>query len=417
VTIVRVPPINLHSGQRRIVDSKARFRTISAGRRFGKTLLAVEWLALMDGGAIDGKPVAFFAPSYKLLLDVWSEMTQTLKPITRKSNKMEMRIELVTGGKIDFWTLEDQDAGRGRKYVRIVLDEAAHARYLKDAWERAISPTLTDYRGAAWFISTPKGVNFFHELFQRGGNPDYPEWESFHMPSTTNPFIPAEEVEAKRGELPNLVFRQEYLAEFVTFGAGLVKLEYLVDGTAPANLPVVFGVDLAISERQGADWTAIVAMSRDPATGLIYIREVERHRCGFNEVLSRIQAAAARWKPIIIAIEQTQYQAAVVQELARTTTLPVRGVRPDRDKLTRFMPLLTRYEQRMVRHDPSGIPSWFRDELLAFPEGDHDDGVDAAAHAFQTLASVGPIEFQSTGARAPEHAWRSDQSISVSGAW
>lgn len=344
--------------------------------------------------------MAFFSPTYKLLLDVWAEMERTLKPVIRKANKTEMRIELITGGRIDFWTLEDQDAGRGRKYARIVIDEAAHARYLKDTWERAIAPTLTDYQGEAWFISTPKGVNFFHELFLRGRcdadvganlcvRPD--DWQSFHMPTSVNPHINPAEIEQKRGELPELVFRQEYLAEFVTFGAGLVKQEMLIEGAAPAGLPVVLGVDLAISEKQGADWTAIVAMSREPKTGLVYIREAERHRCAFHEVLARIRASAARHNPALIAIEQTQYQAAVIQELTRTTRLPVRGIKPDRDKLTRFMPLLTRFEQHQVRLDPSGCPAWFRDELLSFPEGQHDDAVDAASYAFASIDSTLPL--------------------------
>lgn len=373
------------------MGGSARFRVISAGRRFGKTLLAVEWLGLMDGGAIDGRPVAFFSPSYKLLLDVWTDMERTLKPVIRKANKTEMRIELITGGKIDFWTLEDPDAGRGRKYARLVIDEAAHARYLQEAWERAIAPTLTDYQGEAWFISTPKGINFFHDLYQRGLDPSQADWQSWHMPTTVNPHISEAEVARYKAELPELVFKQEYLAEFVTFGAGLVKPDMIIETPPPIGLPVVLGVDLAISEKQGADYTAIVAMSRDER-GIVHVREVERHRCGFHEVLERIKAAAARWLPTVIQVEQVQYQAAVVQELTRTTTLPVRGVRPDRDKLTRFLPLLTRYEQRMVRHDPARVPAWFRDELLSFPEGEHDDGVDAASIAYAGLECTVPAQ-------------------------
>lgn len=313
-------------------------------------------------------------------------MESTLGPVISKSNKTDMRIQLTTGGTVDFWTLEDKDAGRGRKYHRIVVDEAAHARHLKEVWEKSIAPTLTDYCGAALFVSTPNGLNFFHDLFQRGGHPNYPDWASFHMPTSANPHIKTSEIEAMRADLPELVFAQEYLAQFVTFGAGLVKPEYLRDGIPPHGLPVVLGVDLAISEREGADWTAIVAMSRDPATGLVYVVEAERYRAGFAEVLERIKAAAARHKPTVIAIEQTQYQAAVVQELTRTTSLPVRGVRPDRDKLTRFLPLLTRYEQGQVRHNPAGVPAWFREELLSFPESQHDDGVDAAAYSWAALA-------------------------------
>ncbi|HPB76165.1 MAG TPA: phage terminase large subunit, partial [Chromatiaceae bacterium] len=214
---------------------------------------------------------------------------------------------------------------------------------------------------------------------------------------------------------------QEYLAEFVTFGAGLVKPEYLQDGPCAADLPVVLGVDLAISEREGADWTAIVALSRDPASGRIYLREVERHRAGFREVLARIEAAAQRWQPALIAIEQTQYQAAVVQELARSTKWAVRGVKPDRDKVTRFAPLLTRYEQRLVWHDPARVPAWFREELLAFPEGVHDDAVDAAAYAFAAAAQAGPIEFTPLPGTAPGWRRRPEDDLShydrAPGAW
>jgi predicted phage terminase large subunit-like protein len=405
-TRIVIPGIELHAGQQRILESPARYKVIAAGRRFGKTLLAVEWLALMDGGAIDGASVAFFSPTYKLLADVWADFERTLRPVTRKANKTEQRIELITGGKVDFWTLEDPDAGRGRKYHRIVIDEAAHARYLKEAWERAISPTLTDYRGQAWFISTPNGMNYFYEIFQRGRDPAYPDWESFHMPSTANPHLRPEEIETKQRELPELVFRQEYLAEFVTFGGGLIKPEMLVMGECQPHLRPVLGVDLAISERDGADYTAIVAMAREPDSGIVYVKEVERFRAGFHDVLTRIKAAAARHNPSIVAIEQTQYQAAVVQELARTTTLPVRGVRPDRDKVTRFAPLLTRFEQRMVRLDPSGCPAAFRDELLAFPDSAHDDMVDAASYAFAALGSAIRYQYDPVASRADrEVAW------------
>jgi predicted phage terminase large subunit-like protein len=382
---IKIPPPDLHQGQQMILESPARFKVVSAGRRFGKTLLAIEWLAFAEGGALDGASVGFFAPTYKLLMEAWNDFEYTLTPIMKRSNKTEMRMELITVGKIDFWTLEDNSAGRGRKYHRIVIDEAAHARNLKNIWEQSISPTLTDYRGEAWFISTPSGVNFFYELYQRGLDPAYPDWASFQMPTSANPYIPAAEIEQMRQQLPELVFRQEYLAEFVTMGAGLIKPEYIISAPAPTNARVVLGVDLAISQRTGADYTAICAMSRDEQSGIIYIHEVERFRGQFAEVLERIKAAAARHNPALIAIEETQYQAAVVQELARTTTLPVRGVRPDRDKITRFAPLLTRYERHMVRHDESRIPAVFRDELLSFPQGEHDDMVDAASHAYYGL--------------------------------
>lgn len=389
---VRVPV--LHPGQQMASDEARRFNVLRCGRRWGKTKFGIHRLLTGEKNLIDpkGYPAGWFAPSSRYVDDVWDEVVARLDGLIEYKNRQSGRIKFITGSSLDFWAMgEDKEVARGRRYARVIVDEAAHIRYLEDAWNKAVEPTLTDFQGEAWFISTPNGINFFHDLYQRGQDEDS-NWRSWHMPTLSNPHIKQEEIDAKRETSPELVFRQEYLAEFVTFGAGLVKPDMLVDGPCPAGLPVVLGVDLAISEKTGADYTAIVALSRDPATGIVHIKEVERHRCGFNEVLNRIKAAAARHNPAIIAVEQTQYQAAVVQELARTTTLPVRGIRPDRDKLTRFAPLLTRYEQRMVRHEPSGVTAWFRDELLAFPEGEHDDGVDAAAHAFSAIGMSTKVE-------------------------
>jgi predicted phage terminase large subunit-like protein len=269
----------------------------------------------------------------------------------------------------------------------LVLDEAAHARYLQECWEQALAPTLTDLGGSAWFISTPRGQTYFRDLFRRGES-GTPGWRSFRVPTAANPHIPRGELDLARAQLPELVYRQEYEAEFVEMGAGMVKAEMLREGSAPDGLPVVLGVDLAISLREDADWTAIAAVSHDPDSGRIYLREVLRFRSTFHEVLSQIVSAAVRWQASVVVVEQVQYQAAVVQELIRTTTLPVRGVTPDRDKLTRAIPLITRYEQGLVYHDQSGVPAWYRDEILAFPAGEHDDGVDAVVYALQACTSL-----------------------------
>lgn len=387
-----------HAGQQRMLGEARRFNVACCGRRFGKTLFGIDLLIARGRHcAARGLPVAWFAPKYRLLEEVWDTTKKALEQVTRRANASSHVIELTTGGRIDFWTLEDENPARGRKYARVVVDEAAMVPGLLKRWNEAIRPTLTDFRGDAWFFSTPKGLNDFATLHKRGfreggaEHPDLdPQWQSWTMPTSGNPHIDAGEIEAARKELPDLVFRQEYGAQFVHLGAGLVKPEMLRIGPPPSGLPVVLGVDLALSQKQGADWTAIAALSRDPDSGRLYLREIERHRCAFHEVLGAIKAAAARHHPSIIVVEKAQYQAAAVQELTRTTSLPVRGIAPDKDKVTRFLPVLSRYEQGVVYHDPSGVPAWFREEVLSFPEGGHDDGVDALAYAFMALDMLRP---------------------------
>lgn len=384
-----------HPGQARIWRNAKRFNVVNCGRRFGKTDFGKTRLLAGSKGAFAGYPVAWFAPSYKYLADVWRSMLTTLQPAIVEKNRTEWRIGLTTGGVIDFWTLDDPDAGRGRKYGRIVVDEAAKCRYLEQAWNESIRPTLSDYQGEADFLSTPKGRNYYATLYERGdpGSHAYRAgWASFRMPTSSNPYIRKSEIEEARLDLPDLVFRQEYEAEFVDFAGTAVKREWLEYGDPFRKWPrsllrIGVGVDLAISQRETADWTALVVVAIDP-DGHVWIIHTERARLTFNQTLEAIKRVAEATDADIVGVEQVQYQAAVVQELLRTTSLPVRGLDAERDKLTRFLPLQTRFERHMVHLDEY-LPAVFEGELLSFPEGDHDDQVDALVHAYAAASAIG----------------------------
>ena len=370
-----------HDAQQVILREAKRYNVLACGRRFGKTTLGGNLLS--DPVLKDGLPCAWFAPTYRLLEEAYNDHKRIYQPVIRRAVQTPApRIELITGAAIDYWTLDDPSTvARGRKYKRVIIDEAAMARHLEQAWTEAIRPTLTDYRGDAFFRRTPKGSNYFKSLHAMAGVD--PDWMAWQMPTTANPWIDSEEV-AKAGEsLPSIAFRQEYLAEFVDAAGARIKREWLRFGEPPEGLPVYLGVDLAISTKAEADYTAVVALSR-AEDGTIYVLDVNRTRADFASVLRFIEMMAEKWKPTMIGIEQVQYQAAVVQELMRRTKLPIRGIRPDRDKITRFGPLEARYEQGQVVH-VEGLPSYWQDELLSFPVGRHDDVVDAMAYAWQVI--------------------------------
>jgi predicted phage terminase large subunit-like protein len=263
----------------------------------------------------------------------------------------------------------------------VIIDEAAMARHLEEAWTEAIRPTLTDYLGDAFFLSTPKGRNYFSILYDM--EKEDQEWISFRLPTTDNPFIDPAEVEAASKALPSIAYRQEFLAEFVDAAGARVSRDWLRTAHISEYGDTYMGVDLAISQKAEADYTATVVLTRLP-DGSIYILDAQRIRAPFNQVLEHIKAVASVWTPKIIGIENVQYQASVIQELLRTTKLPVRGLRPDKDKVSRFLPLEARYEQGLVIHSPN-LPGWFTDELLSFPIGRHDDAVDALSYGYNVL--------------------------------
>lgn len=392
---IRLP--TLHAGQQRMLDESERFNVGCCGRRFGKSFVASD--ILLDGpqkkGALHGYPVGLFAPTYKVLTDHWRTINRIVKPVAARISEQDKRIELVTGGVLELWSLDDPSAGRSRRYATVVVDEVAMVKKMEEAWQQSIQPTLMDFRGDAWFFSTPKGIAgpgaFFKDLFDRGrdGSTKMDGWKSWQMPTSVNPKIHPDEIETMRREMPELVFQQEVLAQFVDFGGTVVKREWLRVGQPPelSTLRIFMGVDLAISMKEEADFTAIAVLgvSED---GRIWLLFVDRKRVTFHDTLTWIREVAQRFRPQEVGIESVQYQAAVVQELLRTTDLPVRAVKPDKDKLTRFQRIQVRYQQSLVWHAET-LPSYFEDELLSFPVGEHDDMVDALVHAYDLSGDYG----------------------------
>lgn len=370
----------LHAGQELLLHQAKRFNVVCCGRRFGKTKFGV---TIAIKALLRGERVAWFAPNYTYIREVWAEVKSRLGNVTKRVSEQEKRLETITGGVMELWHLESENVARGQKYHLAIIDEAAMARNLEAAWNGAIRATLMDYAGSAWFLSTPQGDNYFKTLWD-AAEAGAEGWQNFKMPTATNPHIAESEIYAAEKALPAVQFRQEILADFVTVSGTLVRVDMLRRGTAPPCQNIVMGVDLAISTREGADYTACVILGQDVA-GTTWVLDAQRMRGQFNDVLTMIKNLSQRWNPGVIAIEAVQYQAAVVQELLRTTQLPVRGVKPDKDKQTRFLPLQARYEQRLIWHSDM-LTTDFERELTAFPLGRHDDYVDAVSYAYAELA-------------------------------
>ena len=315
---IRLP--RLHAGQVRVVREARRFNVLACGRRFGKTTLGLDREV---HPALGGYPVAWFSPTYKMLAEVWRDAKRIFKPVTLRVSAQEHRLELITGGVVDMWSLDNPDAARGRKYKRAVIDEAAMVAGLQEAYQAVIRPTLTDYEGDAWFKSTPKGLNFFKQMFDWGQDPFKSEWKSWRMPTTANPFINPGEVERAREELPEMTFRQEYLAEFLQ-NEGAVFRNIAANLTAPGGEDpsahkghrIVAGVDWA----QKHDFTAISVLCATCR------RELALDR--FNKIewafqRGRVKLLCGRWAVGQILAEENSIGSPNIEALRRDENLPV----------------------------------------------------------------------------------------------
>jgi hypothetical protein len=248
-----------HASQLQVIAEAKRFNVANCGRRYGKTELGKRLLAEK---AIQGQRVAYLAPSYPMAHQFYREMVDHLATVTteREANR---RLGFASGGFIDIWSLENGgDRIRGQKYHRVVLDEAAMVVGLRSIWEKVVRPTLTDYRGDAFFMSTPRRGSDF-ELLYRKAETEL-EWKSWTLTTLDNPFISRDEIEHARKGLSAQAFAQEYLADFEASDSELVYPEFNRSYLSSTATPWeqckwrVAGVDPG-----GGDPTAVVLVGVD----------------------------------------------------------------------------------------------------------------------------------------------------------
>jgi hypothetical protein len=287
--VVRLPV--LHPGQ--VTAFKKSLRgphnpngrlALRCGRRWGKTDLLK---TIAGDRATRGYPVGWFAPSYKIMSEAYNELSTLLEPVKAQASKIEGVIRTTTGGRIDFWTLEDERAGRSRMYKLAIGDEVAFTKpNMADIWEKSIEPTLLDLSGSAIMASNTNGIapdNFMWAIC----NEKRHGFVEHHAPSWDNPHVPRrlpgeseeshakrriEAIEKLRETRDPLVFAQEYGAEFVDWSgvAFFSKEKLLVDGKPlpwPAYLESVFAVvDTSVKTGKTHDGTAVTYWGYLPNT-------------------------------------------------------------------------------------------------------------------------------------------------------
>ena len=255
-----------HSAQKQVLDERARFNVICAGRREGKTEFAISRSAET---VLAGGHVGYFAPTYKVLADCWRDTNRILRPIVTRHNDTEHRIEIMGGGSLEMWTLQDKDAGRSRFYDRVLIDEAAMVPDLLDIWNDAIRATLLQTGGDVWVFSTPKGRNDFKTMYDWGqpGSDHVEGWRSWRFPSRANPFLPEAEIAQMRVGMTLRAYEQEIEARFITEVTGalfkMADLESARVSAAPDMAQIVVGIDPAGSTSRDSDETGIVAVGVD----------------------------------------------------------------------------------------------------------------------------------------------------------
>jgi hypothetical protein len=400
-----LPP--LHQAQLRMVTEARRFNVAACGRQIGKTTLGINRIAT---AAEAGWPCAWLAPTYKYLDEVWRSVRDVLEPVTIARSEQQHRLAVHGGGSVECWSLDDPDAARGRKYRRVVIDEAALVRNLEVVWQASIRPTLSVLEGDAWFLSTPKGIDFFHTLFQYGLDPLQPDWAAWQMPSSANPFISPAEIEAARRELPERTFAQEYEAQFLILeGAGVFRGVHAVARLQPrrpeSHHTYVFGVDWGRTN----DFTVISVIDASTQEQVLLDRfsNIE-----YEFQTERLHRIAAAYKPRTIVAESNAMGTPIIERLQRGYVLLDGTKRPalpiwsftttNATKAAAIIDLSVAIEDgaltllddatqtaELLAYESTVLPSGML--RYAAPQGGHDDTVSALAMAYQGAKTTADV--------------------------
>ena len=260
-----------HKSQRRVIDSlietDAKYHIACISRQWGKTIMAQNMLlywAINEPNSV----ILWVSPVYSQANRVQKELVRAISNggIIKQNNYSSNELTLLNGSTIYFRSAERYDNIRGFTCDYGVIDEAAFIH--NDAFREAIEPVFLVRGKRVLFISTPKGRNFFYDLYQLGLSPDHPNYVSYRGKSAESPFISHEAIAEARKTLPEKVFKQEYEAEFIDNGgevfSGLDQITF-PKYSAPAG-QVYCGIDVGRAE----DYTVATFMDHEGKIVEIY---------------------------------------------------------------------------------------------------------------------------------------------------
>ena len=261
-----------------------------AGKSFTAQNLILKWV-LEDNGSV----AMWVSPVYSQAKKVFTELVNSIAGtgLTKSVNKSELEIRFINGSTLYFRSGEREDTLRGYTLTYLVIDEAA---YIKDnVWSEVLRPTVLVHGKKVLFISTPKGKNWFYNIAMRGGSIEYPQYKTFYATSFDSPFITKEELEEAKLSLPDNIYKQEILAEFIDDGGevfGNLKLTSIMSAYSQqeTNEKYYAGLDFG---RQN-DYTVLIILN-SKGEMVDFYRERQK---SWDIIISEILVKLRKWKPV-----------------------------------------------------------------------------------------------------------------------
>jgi phage FluMu gp28-like protein len=299
--VINVDGFTPHEKQKEIIDlcldDQYKYIVCCTGRQFGKSFMGINILlkwALEDNNSIS----MFVSPIYAQAKKVFSEMVNAIagSGLTTEINKSELHIKFINGSIIYFRSGEREDSLRGYTLNYLIIDEAA---YIKDeVWSTVLRPTTLVKGKKVLFLSTPKGRNWFYQIAMRGYGEEFTQYVTYKASSFDTPFISEEELMEAKLSLPENIYKQEILAEFIDDGGevfqNLKKVSVLSKYPSHnSNEKYYAGLDFG---RQN-DYTVLTIL--DSEGNLVdFYRERQK---SWDIIISEVVSKLRQYKPQIFA--------------------------------------------------------------------------------------------------------------------
>ena len=384
--------------QQEVFKDQTRFKVVAAGRRCGKSRMAAVTLLIEGLKCPQGSAVLYVSPTMGQSRQIiWDLLLDLGRDIITNSHVNNLDITLINGARIYVRGADRPDTLRGVSLTYAVLDEVADIK--PEAWEQVIRASLSDKKGRALFIGTPKGRNWFYDTFKLGENGEDSDWKSWHFTTQDNPLIDPTEIESAKKTLSSFAFKQEYMASFSNAGSDIFKEEWIKYGVEPEHGSYFISIDLAgfeeVAKQAGnakkrLDESAIcvVKVTED---GKWFVKEIIHGRWDIRETAAKILMAMRDYRPTSVGIERGALKNAVLpylSDLMRKNNVYshivdlTHGNRKKTDRV--IWALQGRFEHGRIVLNSEENWDDFIDQLLMFPAtGVHDDLPDALSYMDQ----------------------------------
>jgi hypothetical protein len=415
LTKMREKNVRPHEGQQLVLDSKARFRVMNCGRRWGKTVLAAK--IIVSKTRKKNQMLWWIAPTYRVVKRGYAEVLKQLPdgvlahdppPETNFDAGRPITLRFKNGTRMEFYSAERPEGMLGAAVDYAVLDEAAimPARI----YNQIVSPTLIDHKGGALMISTPRGRNWFYDVWLKGQDEAQTEWESWTFTTQDNPTLPEGEADRMAADIPRMEADQEIYAKWLAAGSQV----FIIEGHAVQAQPVKESGLVEGVEVKGAVFLGVDLARTNDYTVLYGEVENTRHNCyyermqaiAWSEQRRRIRRAVARLlaagaEHVTLMVDEGNAGSVIVEDLQEagydvegvnfTTHKPqmVRLLANDLEQHKAFLldTGLDEFRNYSMNTTPSGRLNY------SAPEGQHDDIVSAKMLAHWGAVNLGFGDF------------------------